>query len=220
MGQRHQIYIKLPYKFEQFKDYEENKKVKNNVIALHHQWLYGVMALKQLNNFMTFVENGKDNDYFIFGPKGFDNPENCAQYLYATNIEEGYYHRVSIESKELADNPDNGDNNDGITIIDLSGKVPKYCFMFVYAGGEYCEHYKPLTARQYVECYYGESVLERSKYWQENEDTFRELQKEGFELAEKLERFKVLTYTQVKNIFPKMYTGLAIEKAKNERIVK
>jgi len=108
MGQRHQIYVKLP-----------NKKI----IGLHHQWLFGLRALSQLKNFLTFLDNAvKNNNGDCFDYHAYQVLESC----YAINIVDGYVSRVHLLESI---SPMREDNNNGITCIDLSDiDSPTYCF--------------------------------------------------------------------------------------------
>jgi len=49
---------------------------------------------------------------------------------------------------------DEGDNNDGITIIDITEPRTKYCFLFFKDYDTYAALDTPLTAAEYLSCYY------------------------------------------------------------------
>ena len=136
MGQRHQIYVKLPKKYY-------NKGNCNNkdsrVIGIHSQWLWGKTALELLQNLVVFCLNTeKYNPFTTHSEEAID----LLQGLYSLNVDKGYFARCHV-LKEGTDNPLLGDNNNGITIIDLSdftedktfdGDKPctakiKYCFL-------------------------------------------------------------------------------------------
>lgn len=51
MGQRHQIYVKLPDIY--FNEANPNNH-KGVVIGIHHQWLWGSRALSLLSQFLVF----------------------------------------------------------------------------------------------------------------------------------------------------------------------
>jgi len=108
MGQRHQVYVKLP---------------NNKIIGLHHQWLFGLRALSQLKTFLTFVKNAVDNNNGdCFDYHAYQVLESC----YAINIIDGYVSRVHLLESI---SPLSEDNNNGITCIDLSDiDNPTYCF--------------------------------------------------------------------------------------------
>ena len=108
MGQRHQVYVKLP---------------NNKIIGLHHQWLYGIRVLSQLKNFLTFVNSAVKNDNKdCFDYHAYQIIESC----YAINVNDGYVSRVHLIESIC---PMSEDNNNGITCIDLSDiNNPTYCF--------------------------------------------------------------------------------------------
>jgi hypothetical protein len=114
-----------------------------------------------------------------------------------------------------------GDNNDGITIIDLVEN--KYCFMNI------CEQdlssYKvyslpsltPVDARAYVTAYYGETIETHNPYYFGNHERelitkTREEQQEIINktieinrmVLEGFDKFEVLTQAEIKKIFPKV----------------
>lgn len=208
MGQRHQIYVALPYQFKQWKDWKEKEKVDGHVIALHHQWLYGVSAGQQLLQFLQFAKAGVDNDdmYRIFGPKGYHNDaQQVAAMLYSLTLSEGYYHYVSVESKKLADNPLFGDNNDGITVIDLRDEQPRYAMMFIGARATEAPQFVALNGLQYMETYYGDQkLLEPDGYFVTHEEKLRAMQKKMTTVWEKLQHFDTLTTEEVMRLFPTM----------------
>lgn len=211
MGQRHQIYVVLPYEIELKKDCDSKETISTNIVPIHHQWLYGVMAGKQLQQFLNYCTNGKEDEYFIFGKNAKYNnayTPDVVESLYSINIEEGYYYHVSLEEYSLAENPLLGDNNDGITIIDLRQETPKYCFMFIGYGGSYSRHYVPIDALEYMSNYYGDEIIKNNKYWQEQEEQFYEMQEEMNKTWDKLKDFILLTLDEVKELFPKMFEEL------------
>jgi hypothetical protein len=211
MGQRHQIYAKLP---------------SGKVIGIHHQWLYGRTALKLLVNYLQFLRKVETEDRFnASAPR-----KECYTRSYqATGVlgacysliaAEGYFHEICpfdqhepSDAEVLAD-PRQGDNNDGITIIDLSHEKPKFCFMSLhglecaYSKRGEIKDFKPLSAEQYVSAYY--------PHWRENKDFNRskneiiecdyDLKGEIKGLLKSLEGYKTLTLAEVKKIFPKMFT--------------
>lgn len=150
MGQRHQIYLALPFAVKL-----PNGNL-SNVIGLHNQWLYGQTALEQLLNALSFTAN--QDEYGPFKNTTFvDEAIEAFRAIYSTNVN-GYYHYHHILSEECS-NPDLGDNNDGITIIDARDKDQlKYCFMWLdYSDyGDKVTSYKPLPAHEYIKTYYGD----------------------------------------------------------------
>lgn len=211
MGQRHQIYLAI-----------EDKEGGTRVLGLHHQWLFGQIALSLLNQFLTFVhkqtaeQHGycqlvEDNCY-----ANLDAHKEIFRALYSTLASEGYWHAVHDLDVELT-NPLLGDNNDGITIIDLRGikkrkhaqltdaryeGLPRYCFMSLCGlegRGKQPKVLTPLSAKQYVDHYYPLDATNLPAYVN---DEFRA---ENDALVASLERFPLMTREQVKRLFPKMF---------------
>lgn len=210
MGQRHQIYCKIPYEFQQMKDYDFNEaskgeKVPNDIVALHHQWLYGFGPLLKLKQFLDFFNKGIKNPYFVFGKDGLyqrGNVENALQSLYSLDFDTGDYSGLSILTNMEAKNPLCGDNNDGISIIDVSdSENPKYAFMH-FADWRGVERLKPLTAEQYVRSYYNES------HYKDNEVDAKEvedIEKEISVLVSYFDNVPLLTERECELLFPSMF---------------
>lgn len=186
MGQRHQIYFIFPmsYKINMPEDCYEEKAVKHYIVGIHHQWLYGQIAAKQLMYFLKYCKSihVDEYDYHPFGSKGrHDDIPDVVCCLYSTNPE-GYYHRVCIEPKEIVDDPNAAHNNDGITLIDLRDiNDIKYCFMYLVDQEDdnaeiAIEAYQPLSAKEYVEHNYPQGYLDRlfNYNYEGDEDTFKE----------------------------------------------
>jgi hypothetical protein len=152
MGQRHQIYLRLPAMYN-----EDNPNHQpTRVVGIHHQWLYGQTAMKLLVNFLTFLDKA-ENKY-----SGRDVLE-ILQCAYAIHPETGYFHGICPElDKNEVENPMNADNNDGITIIDLTNKKPKYCFMSLHhlecldqdVDEEEVPNLEPFDAKTYIGLHY------------------------------------------------------------------
>ena len=142
MGQRHQIYLRT---------------IDGSIVGIHHQWLYGLRSVKQLKNMLTYIDNAVKNDE-TFSFK-YDAQSMLAA-CYSIDIESGYYHRVH---KLDDNNPDNGDNNNGITLIDISDMDnPTYCFASIHGlerldrsilEGDY-QHKTPIDYKQWIYLHY------------------------------------------------------------------
>lgn len=160
MGQRHQVYaITNQGKF-----------------AWHCQWSYGTLPLHAVKRILVYNQNthefgklSQDKDYSI-------NVKVAIHNLLSTDHEQGFIGNYHDESDHLIQNdvfhPEWGDNNDGITILDLREEIPKYCFMrhieWEYLSGRDKRLYKkPLTPYQYVSKYYTKDPARRSKYEQD-----------------------------------------------------
>lgn len=223
MGQRHQIYVRLP-KVDYGKSNPNTRGEKT--IGIHHQWLYGKTALKLLKQYLEFnaIKDAEDKKFDSF-TRNYDQLEKLAA-CYSLLAAEGYYHGVYQFTEEndkdcLAD-PRLGDNNDGITVIDLSKPEIEYCFMSIghieATNGENCRVLKPLSAIEYVTYYY--------PHWQKglvqsrSDDKLEpcpELQAEISALAEFFKGYKVLSLARVKKIFPKMFKDEKSKPVKREK---
>lgn len=212
MGQRHQVYVRLPKKFY-------NKGNPNNkgseVIGVHHQWLYGRGALAKLKSFISFCL--KADEYNPFSSQLY-SPQSCLIALYSLDMDECQFHPVYPLDEECAD-PMKGDNNNGITIIDLSdftddkvkkGKfVIKYCFMSLHHleclddglsdewNDKESNHLSPLSAEEYLRLHY--PAIKRGVKVSEDEAECRKL----IAFFAKQTKVKVLTKKEAKAIFPK-----------------
>lgn len=210
MGQRHQIYLVLPKesnRIQLYKDFEEKEMINSHIIPMHHQWLYGQTAIKQLMYFLKYCkgiqkdieEDGKGNCYHPFVSNLYSREaSDVFTSLYSTNPE-GYWHNVCIEPYSLVEDPRNGDNNDGITIIDLQDIMnPKYCMMYLYDDEE-LEAYEPINALKYVHHYYPEGEI----HYRFTADESKEYDQENLEIANEVDKIATLMTTEeVLALFP------------------
>ncbi|KAF5324429.1 hypothetical protein D9611_004055 [Ephemerocybe angulata] len=176
MGQRHQIYIiaRPPLK-------AGGKPGEYRCIAaFHHQWYYGKLPLKGTNRLKhlarreanaALIENEVQSFYSRFDPKERDESCPCPYTTHLAKI------AFDLSPSELDDHvntsrvsnifqgraePCYGDNNDGITVVDVSTPTkPRYCFASLDHGlegenADDCPPLTPLTAQQYLRFYYAE----------------------------------------------------------------
>lgn len=210
MGQRHQVYLRLPA-VNLGKGNPNNEPTK--VIGLHHQWLYGQTAIKLLRNALRFIKNQAE-----YGPLSASHNRCYAQQtlnaLYSLNAESGYFHGVHTLDAECND-PRRGDNNDGITIIDCAGDQVRYCFWSLGdTGGEIrLKTGKPYSAEEYVRSYYPRFETETKNA--RGEDT-AEFHAETKAILAEISSVEVLDLATVKEIFPAMFPA----KKKSRRGVK
>jgi len=207
MGQRHQVYLRLPEVYYNPRN-PNNKPV--TTIGIHHQWLYGQTALIMLKNFMTFWENTKDDKYSPFVKWRSSDVQGILNGIYSIDYVRGYYHSVHQLEAGCCLDPRLGDNNDGITIIDVTGENPEYCFMAICGleGDKSCavKDLIPLSAHQYVSAYYPHYLTETTATnFREEVVDLKEFHLETKGLIKTLANYKVLTPKQVQDIFPLMY---------------
>ncbi len=195
MGQRHQIFIKIPNidlicakGASERRDKESYKKSPKEfgtkdftVLAYHHQWLYGNSAVCNALKILEFNKNCGDKDYNynnIFKENfqnsiGFDGYQklrdswldviksfisifNHPLFVKLGTGRTGYerIHYLNKDEPDMRDHFDNGDNNDGITIIDTINN--KYAFMIINTYDEKTDkfHYIPISAGTYTSEFY------------------------------------------------------------------
>ncbi|TFK70018.1 hypothetical protein BDN72DRAFT_959143 [Pluteus cervinus] len=165
MGQRHQAYI-----IARVIPYGSNKPNYRCIGAIHHQWCYGSLPLKAALRFMALIKpkenaevieqevkalNGKYGSHLRQPPAMPSVPCPFTSFLMtsAWSIDlapaqgkDAYLSHSSDEdaSMQMLE----GDNNDGVTVIDISNlNAPSYCF--ILHGGD-----SPITAEQYIRDYY------------------------------------------------------------------
>ncbi|KAL8831565.1 MAG: hypothetical protein Q9170_005234 [Blastenia crenularia] len=170
MGQRHQLFViaKINGHYRQ-------------LCAIHHQWLYGHTALRRcldslrifqhpanrlpLQQELTHASNQHD-DFWSPGEDGdsYRNTKNSnipfpfvmtCLIIGASFHVDGYYHGVLVEPFYMKF--DEGDNNNGITIFDITDlNNVRYCFVDFYGmeSEREVELMTPLSARSYLEAYY------------------------------------------------------------------
>ncbi|TFK72818.1 hypothetical protein BDN72DRAFT_957001 [Pluteus cervinus] len=167
MGQRHQAYIiarVIPY---------GNFKTQHRCVsALHHQWCYGSLPLKAALRFMKLIKqkeharvileeikalNGKYGSHLEKTPLIPSVPCPFTSLLMklawslnldSANPEDMYLSRALDLDAFMKISE--GDNNDGVTVINVSDPYsPSYSFVSSACGGG-----KPITAEQYVRNYY------------------------------------------------------------------
>lgn len=259
MGQRSQIYIRIPNIGKMWADklevesadawsddiagfvknnevYDKWKKMygtnENIIIAFHHQWLYGRSFVMVASNLLFAIKNIKSSsDYSNMFNRKFDhsNPNYPIEWMqnYMQNFfdyELSQYTRAGIErmtllnEEHIEDNDlvysedfTNGDNNDGVLLMDFTNDILKYCFININDGeNETFKHLCPVDANAYIKTYYSEDL----KTLISENDTLsikevESLLKENIKINKKfIKRFNsftnVLTVDEIIIMFPKM----------------
>lgn len=128
--------------------------------------------------------------------------------------DEHYNYETKKVSRKWANHQkscDNGDNNDGIMIIDVPSK--KYCFMNIYdqdktyTSANSLPKLEPVSALDYQKAYY--PTKKHSDVTAEEILNNKEMVKN---LKPLVEKFEVLSLTEVKKMFPKTYREFKKEK--------
>ena len=167
MGQRHQLFVIARI----------NGKYRS-LAAVHNQWLYGHTALRRCLSTLGIFQDSDNrvpieaeltmastkDEAFWTRPEGnerwpidvkFPFIMTCLILGASFGAEEGYHRAVHAEPFHMA--YDEGDNNNGITIFDISEPSSvRYCFVD-FLGMESPREVQlmaPLTARIYLEAYY------------------------------------------------------------------
>ena len=206
------------------------------ILAFHNQWLFGRSALQQALNLLMFGKQFShkaktgERDYDSYdcpfsksGQKGFNfnSVEKIADAIamvlnvrlrntswLSAGIGHSWYER------DINHNFTHGDNNDGITIIDVVEN--KYCFMNI--NKQYPDKHSasalpsmlPVDAKAYVQAYYGETLETLNPYYKENktpEQISKLLQinaKVNAQAYRGFKKFGVLTLAEIQAMFPKM----------------
>ena len=142
------------------------------------QWLYGHTALRRCLGTLRIFQDpanrvpieieltkASENEEEIWkDTEGRKEPEDEVHFPFvmtclilgaSIGVEDGYYHHVLVEPFNMA--YDEGDNNNGITIFDISDPTKvRYCFVD-YNGMESNREVQlmsPLSARTYLDAYY------------------------------------------------------------------
>ncbi len=217
---------------------------KHTVLAYHHQWLFGRCAPFIAHKLMQLALSFKKDDSYEMkynhpmAPK-FNKTypmalEKVGEYFkYFMGIitpGENFPRGIGFEDFIFL-NPDEpcmredftaGDNNDGITIVDMIEK--KYCLINIsdpkYNDGSISEsvydlpYMTPVSAVDYVKAYYPIEESKLSKYTTETKcegDANKIKEKLEFnrnsvaEIEKMFEGMQVLSLKEVKTIFPKVF---------------
>ena len=195
MGQRHQIYIRLPKIFYNA-DNINNRDEKT--IGFHHQWLYGATAVQVLDNFLAFADKARKQTSFI---RNHERAEEACKTVLSYLPKAGLVEELhELTGGICCENPACGDNNDGITIIDLAGDV--MCYAFGSIGGTEGKESLPLglySAAEYFASYYPDRAI-----WHEvgGRDSAGNGEPEMLERLARLRVVPVLDVDRVREIFP------------------
>lgn len=197
MGQRHQVYM-----FTNQGDF-----------AWHNQWCYGSLPLRHLKRILAYEENTDYEYSSLTAKESYSiNAKEALTHILCTAIEDGSIYRYSDITDEVKDTKGNldflmGDNNDGITVVDLHKKPFKYCFLlFPWEETDRESKYmRPLTAEQYA-----------LEYYKKIDDEWN-----NFGIPELVEYInshaKLLTIDEVCKLFPTSMKSVARERSMIKR---
>lgn len=216
------------------------------ILAYHNQWLYGRSALQNALNLLKFGKQftkeektskdawgGYDAPFTINGIKQkYYEPKKLVDTIafimnfrptktawVQAGIGGSWY--IGKTDEGIREDFTIGDNNDGITIIDLVEN--KYCFMNIYEQD--LDSYdvlrlpmlKPVTAREYVSAYYGETIETTNPFYFGDHDRSKVKMpiakqqkivngniKLNVGIAKGFDKFELLTIDEVQAMFTKM----------------
>lgn len=180
MGQRFQAhYIML--------ERQENSKVLVRKQAYHLQWCFGEYTIVRLEQVLNYMDKYLDNEYapfhgIIYPP--LEEGLKILQCLTSINMITGSYVNAIEEEEDVSLNPLNGDNNDGIFIIDLRENKPRYA-LFNYK-------FELVTPTEYMSDY---------KEMSEDENLI-------LDLIEKISKYETISEEELRELYPEMYKEL------------
>lgn len=222
------LFVRLKKEYEiQVKQLGENK---HTILAYSHQCFHGKAPLVNTIRILEFNTNCNNISYNPFKPDKHRNVSQREQLGFIKGFMEIWRNDLpkrirggSIEHEEFdylnevnsyaRHYYDRGDNNDGITIIDIPSN--KYCFMFI---NKEClkntvPNYEPLTAEQYARVYYPQSFSDLSKETLKHrlknstreklKLEFKENRKESKGFIQPFKKFDILTKEEINSFFPK-----------------
>jgi hypothetical protein len=212
MGQRHQIYLRLPAKL--YREGNPNNRSEQTV-GLHSQWLFGATAIRCLFNFLTFAKASMKEETSPLRSGSLQNAQDILEACYTVDIKSGFFQSLykfpvnkdDPEFESCIDDPRQADNNNGITIIDLTGDKPRYCFLSIghleclHATKKGREHedippyrnFVPISAEQWIALHYGDE-------WKNNPQLCA--RRAVAKHVKFLEGFEVISAERLAEIFP------------------
>ncbi len=217
MGQRHQYIVIYGANGDEIPERAE---------VIHHQWLYGRSAIASLERALILATNSYDPTFdSLFGRSSHGHwcgdGTNAIAAAISVDPAEGYFHPVHVlENKEINGavelpsgafymppvklDPNDFDNNDGITLIKFKrGEVrPGYCFITPgHLSGYHwpkagLPKFGPWTAAEYLEFYY--TPTEQDTEWAPD---LRQFMSESLARIDSMAR--LMTAEEVSNLLPK-----------------
>jgi hypothetical protein len=226
---------------------------KYTILAFHNQWLYGRSALQHALNILEHINEfsiGKLTDKEEYGgyhspftyhgietrfqstKKWTDSIAFIMNWLPKNMVfsEAGFMDSWCLNYEDfpeaVCDDFRGGDNNDGVTLIDVVTK--KYCFINI---NEYDDtisnnssdlpYLKPCTAHEYVRTYYPESIEMCSEYKKANTPKIEGEIKRNIRLNakfhKKFNKFELLNVEGIITMFPTVKKDLLkAQKRKNK----
>lgn len=224
MGQRHQIYVRLP-KIDYGNGNPNN--LPERTIGIHHQWLYGYTAVRLLRNYFTYwTKEHITHRHTTDGSSALE----LLSAVYSVDPDRAYFHGVHKLDQEEINNPRRAGNNNGITVIDFTGARPKYCFMslgYLETLHESVQHpddpedgqaiayrnFCPIHVTDWVKLHYG---VDWSVQWRDSPTpSIQQQAKDVNDLVDFVSSFDLLNVEELCKIFPGMVDGNGLNPTPN-----
>lgn len=201
MGQRHLILVKLPYEVDLAITEGDKNTVKSSIVPIYNGWLYGRGPVQNLIQFIQYVKRDRQNEYPMFNKGSAAHSSrviSCIKMLCSLDFQGGSYNDVLVEGADIAQNPSLEDNNDGVTVIDISEKKIKYCFFFFHGGDR--ATLMPMSAEAYMRYYYNDA------YYESREPEYKEaVEKEIAKLINQTSKLELISFEELSDMFPDMF---------------
>ncbi|KAG5642855.1 hypothetical protein DXG03_002032 [Asterophora parasitica] len=226
MSQRHQAFV-----IAKIVPHGGDKAFYRCIAALHHQWCYGSLPLRAVLRMLSVVKNIENADiirhelrqldgkYGRWGSKSMlpDNPCPYTSFLLAASWNLDFqdtdspyitYGNSLLGALIPADmGSTQGENNDGITVIDITTpEEPSYCFVSIHgletSPGIPPHRMVPLSATQYLRAYY--PVPDAAQL--EDEDK-REHEEDLRALIAKFDGRRLMTLDMLAEAWPREYNA-------------
>lgn len=203
MGQRHQLYFVLP---------NERHDSPRRVVGLHHQWLYGSRPLATLKRVLDTVALQAAEQYtwwnrtYIVDDNQPDYVAHHALMAIAGLEADGSFTTLYPLTHGETTDPRKGDNNDGITIVDMRDPANvKFAFAtFTYAPNTDWRDTASITAGQRVKVMGAADYL-AGYYTRDSSDADKQAPDGAWAMADALDALPRLSRADVRKLFPAMF---------------
>ncbi|ETW84443.1 hypothetical protein HETIRDRAFT_416134 [Heterobasidion irregulare TC 32-1] len=219
MGQRHQVFV-VAQVIPKGTPADSHSQGYQCIVALHHQWCYGRLPLLATRRFLTLLrvpENAEivrwELNEIRANWESLDDNENLCPYIasllvscWSASLEPHKTYATGTSCHLLSPfmGSGDGDNNDGITIIDITDcQSPAYCFVSVGSMESRVRvpSWRPLTAERYCRAYYPRPDPEIL----DQDDEARRLEENVVSIIASLDNETVLDYSVLVDTWPTEY---------------
>lgn len=224
-------YVKLKTELNKFKELFGNRP-ETLRLGYHNQFMYGrsfvltAIRLLEFNSLSNECGNpfnkefeGRNINIISDWMKFVDNLLNIScdpLSAYSRGGLDSFWNLNYRDEPEVNNTPLNGDNNDGILILDLVHN--KYCFMNIGEGDSTVKQLPalvPCTAKKYLEAYYPVEMTDNFKedceYHKHSEEKAAEIlilnNKVNQLFLDRIDKFQVLTMEELGLIYPQVFSS-------------